>query len=132
MFKYTRTVKDDNTKSFDNHPLQLLPGRDRCSFAKAKVVLLQHLDGGLTVHYKDVQIARFEHKSGVPLKIGGFTPACDYSHKEVQMKRENRLGVNQQKSISNYSPGKDHPWKQNYGYRLNGKLIHQKEMVESR
>ena len=131
-FKYTRTVKNDNTISFDNHLLQLPPGKDRCSFAKAKVALYQHLDGGLTVHYKDVQIARFEHKPGVPLKIGKFTPAYDYSHKEVQTKRENRMGMNQLKSISNYSPGKDHPWKQSYGYRLNGKLIHQKEMIESR
>jgi len=131
-FKYTRTVKNDNTISFDNHLLQLPPGRDRCSFSKAKVVLFQHLDGGLTVHYKDVQIARFEHKLGVPLKIGKFTPAYDYSHKEVQTKRDAQIGINQQKSISNYSPGKDHPWKQNYGHRLNGTLIHQKEMVESR
>ena len=131
-FKYTRTVKNDNTISFDDHLLQLPPGKDRCSFAKAKVALYQHLDGGLTVHYKDVQIARFEHKSGVPLKIGKFTPAYDYSHKEIQTKRENRMGMNQLKSISNYSPGKDHPWKQNYGHRLNGKLIHQKEMIESR
>lgn len=130
-FKYTRTVKNDNTISFDNHPLQLPSGKDRCSFAKAKVVLLQHLDGGLTVHYKGVQIARFEHKLGVPLKIGKFTPACDYSHKEVHTKRENHLGVNQQKSISNYSPGRDHPWKQNYGYRLNGKLILPKKLVQS-
>ena len=131
-FKYTRSVKNDNTISFDNHPLQLPPGRSRCSFAKEKVVLFQHLDGGLTVHYKDVQIARFEHKSCVPLKIGKFTPACDYSHKEVQTKRKDRTGMNKQMSISNYSPGKSHPWKQNYGYRLNGKLIHQKQMVESR
>ena len=85
-FKYTRTVKHDKTISFDGHLLQLPPGRDRCSFAKAKVALHQHLDGGLTVHYKDVQIARFEHTLGAPLKIGKFTPACDYSHKKVQAK----------------------------------------------
>lgn len=130
-FKYTRTVKNDNTISFDNHSLQLPPGRDRCSFTKAKVALHQHLDGGLTVHYKSVQIARFEHKLGVPLKIGKFTPAHDYSHKEVQSKREDRTVMNKQKSINKYPPGKDHPWKQDYGYRLNGKLIRQKEMVES-
>jgi len=130
-FKYTRTVKNDNTISFDNHSLQLPPGRERCSFAKAKVALHQHLDGGLTVQYKDVQIARFEHKSGLPLKIGKFTPACDYSHKGVQTKRKDWMGMNKQNSIGNYSPGKNHPWKQNYGYRLNGTLIRQKEMVES-
>jgi hypothetical protein len=56
--------------------------------------------------------------------IGKITPACDYSHKEVQTKRKDRTDMNKQTSISNYSPGKDHPWKHNYGYRLNGKLIH--------
>jgi hypothetical protein len=131
-FKYTRTVKNDNTTSFDNHSLQLPPGKDRCSFAKEKVTLYQHLDGGLTVHYKDVKIARFEHKPGVPLKIGKFTPAYDYSNKKVQIKKQNRLGGNQQKSITKYSPRKDHPWKQDYGYRLNGKLICQKKMNQSR
>ena len=39
--------------------------------------------------------------------------------------------MNKQKPIINYSPGKDHPWKQDYGYRLNGKFIHEKELVES-
>ena len=131
-FKYTRTVKNDNTISFDNHLLQLPPGRDRCSFAKAKVVLYQHLDGGLTVHYKDVQIARFEHKLGVPLKIGKFIPARDYSHMEVQSESRKQADHRKPKIRHIYSPGKDHPWKQNYGYRLNGKLIHQKEMLESR
>ena len=130
-FKYTRTVKNDNTISFDNHPLQLPPGRERCSFAKAKVVLLQHLDGGLTVHYKDIQIARFAHKSGVPLKIGKFTPARDYSHKEIQSGRRKQANPKKLNTRHNYSPGKDHPWKQNYGYHLNGKLICRKDLVES-
>jgi len=121
----TRTVKNDNTISFDNHPLQLPPAKNRCSFAKAKVALYQHLNAGLTVHYKDVQIARFEQNWQVHPR------ACGYSHKEVQTKRKIRMGVNNQKSISNYSPGKDHPWKQNYGYWLNGKLICQKDLVES-
>ena len=130
-FKYTRTVKNDNTISFDNHPLQLPPGRNRSSFAKAKVVLLQHLDGGLTVHYKGVQIARFAHKSGVPLKIGKFIPARDYSHKEIQPESRKQANPKKLKTRHNYSPGKDHPWKQNYGYHLNGKLICQKDLVES-
>ena len=130
-FKYTRTVKNDNTISFDNHLLQLPPGMNRSSFAKAKVALYQHLDGGLTEQYKCVQIARFKHKLCVPLKIGKFTPARDYSHEEVHTKRKFHMGVNKQKSISNYSPEKGHPWKQNYGHRLNGTLIRQKEMVKS-
>jgi len=35
-FKYTRTVKNDNTISFDNHLLQLPPGRDSVLLPKQK------------------------------------------------------------------------------------------------
>ena len=130
VFKYTRTVKNDNTIPFDLHRLQLPPDKDRCSFAKAKVALHQHLDGVLTVHYQGAEIARFEHNPNVPLKIGKFTPACNHSPESNQSK-EKQTKQKKPKSISNYSPGKDHPWKQNYGYRLNGKLIRQKDLVES-
>ena len=62
------------------------------------LTIIPYLDGGLTVRYKDVQIARFEHKLGVPLKIGKFIPACDYSHTEVNQKAGNRQTIENQKS----------------------------------
>lgn len=130
VFKYIRTVNNDNTIRFNNHTLQLPPGKDRCSFAKAKVTLRQHLNGMLSVHYQDTQIASFEHKSGVPIKIGKFIPARDYSNKEKQSKPQRQTERKIYIPKKPTSPGSDHPWKQKYGYHLNGKLIQQNPAVE--
>jgi hypothetical protein len=47
--KYTRTVAADNTIRFAGQTLQLLPARDRLSFARAHVEVHQRLDGSLAV-----------------------------------------------------------------------------------
>lgn len=119
-FHYTRFVKNDNTISFDNHILQLPSPANRCSFAKAKVTLHQHLDGRLTVHYHNSQIACFEQMPGVPIRINKFIPAHDYSNKAHLPADAQK----QPKQIPHSSPGLDHPWKRSYGYHLNGTLIH--------
>src|SRR5215471_602848 len=49
--KYTRKVASDNTVRFAGQVLQLLPGRDRLSFARAVVEVHQRLDGSLAVVY---------------------------------------------------------------------------------
>jgi len=73
-FLYQRTVRNDNTFSFDNVLLQIPPGKHRTHYAKAKVELRQHLDCALTVHYHGNQIARFEQAEGCRLRIGSFIP----------------------------------------------------------
>lgn len=50
-FKYTRVVAADNTVRFGDQRLQLLPGRDRVSYAKARVEVHERLDGSLGVYY---------------------------------------------------------------------------------
>ena len=122
VFRYTRLVKNDNTISFDNHILQLPAPTDRSSFAKAKVTLLHHLDGRLTVQYHNAQIACFRSMPEIPLKVGKFTPAQDYSHKQHPPSVPQK-GHKEKKNKSTFSPGLDHPWKQSYGYHLNGRLI---------
>lgn len=74
-FKYTRIVRNDNTISFDRHSLQIPPGPRRRSWARAQVEVRQHLEGQLTVHYHDQQIAVFQPAADTPLRIGHFTPA---------------------------------------------------------
>lgn len=73
-FRYQRTVRNDNTISFDNVLLQIPPGKHRTHYAKAKVELRQHLDCALTVNYHGKLIARFEQAEGFPLRIGSFVP----------------------------------------------------------
>jgi transposase len=130
VFQYCRTVKNDNTISFNKHILQLSPSRERGSYAKAKVSLHQHLNGKLTVHYQGITIASFEHKSNVPIKIGKFVPASDFSNQEKLSKPLKPLGQKIFIPRPPSSPGPEHPWKQKYGFHLNGKLIQQNPTSE--
>ncbi|HEX5503151.1 MAG TPA: ISNCY family transposase [Thermomicrobiales bacterium] len=56
-FKYQRTVAADNTVRFGEHRLQLLPGADRVSWAKAPVEVHERLDGELAVYYHGTCVA---------------------------------------------------------------------------
>lgn len=51
-FKYQRTVAKDNTVRLGEHTLQLLPGPERTGYARARVEIQEHLDGGLMVTYQ--------------------------------------------------------------------------------
>jgi len=51
-FKYRRTVAADNTVRLEEHRLQLLPGRQRSSYARAHVEVQERLDGSLAVYYE--------------------------------------------------------------------------------
>ena len=51
-FKHQRTVTNDNTISFDGKRLQIPPGPDRISYARAHVEVQQRLDGSLAICYK--------------------------------------------------------------------------------
>jgi len=51
-FKYQRTVASDNTVCFGKERLQLLPGPDRLSYARARVEVQKRLDGTLVVRYQ--------------------------------------------------------------------------------
>jgi hypothetical protein len=50
-FKYERIVAADNTVQFGPHRIQLLPGKERRSYARATVEVHEHFDGSLTIHY---------------------------------------------------------------------------------
>ena len=51
-FKHRRKVAKDNTVRFQLHTLQLLPGRERPSYAGAAVEVLEELDGRLSVRHE--------------------------------------------------------------------------------
>ena len=131
VFRYARTVNNDNTIRFDNQILQLPPGKERSSYAKAKVSLHQNLNGMLAILYQDIQIASFKHKSNIPIRVGKFIPARDYSNKEKLLEPRKHDKTSAQLPQKPYSPKTDHPWKQNYGYHLNGKLIQQNPISDS-
>jgi len=56
-FKYERSVANDNTVRLQEHLIQLLPGPQRRSYAKARVMVHEHLDGALSVVYQGTRLA---------------------------------------------------------------------------
>jgi hypothetical protein len=56
-FKYTRVVAADNTIRWQGAALQLLPGPDRLSYARAQVEVHERLDSSLAVYYQDQCLA---------------------------------------------------------------------------
>ena len=59
-FKHRRRVARDNTVKFHRHTLQILPGRHRPSYAGAVVVVLEGLDGRLSLQHEGRIIASQE------------------------------------------------------------------------
>jgi hypothetical protein len=58
--KYRRTVGSDNVVSFKCHRLQIQPGMDRVSYARARVTVHESLDGTLAVHYEGQSLSTTE------------------------------------------------------------------------
>lgn len=56
-FQYQRTVAHDNTVQLGDHRLQLMPGTQRVSYARATVDIHEHLDGRLVVYYQGEPVA---------------------------------------------------------------------------
>ena len=56
-FKYLRTVAADNTVTLGEHSLQLLPSRQRTSYARVRVEVQERLDGSLAVVYQGQTLA---------------------------------------------------------------------------
>ena len=59
-FAYEATVANDNCIRLGGVMIDVPATRQRLSYAKAKVLVKQHLDGRWTVHYKDQIIARHQ------------------------------------------------------------------------
>ena len=73
-FKYTRTVTNDNTVSFNKHRLQIPPGPQRRSYAQAKVELRHDLDGSLAICYQGQTLVTFQPAEPAPPRVGHFHP----------------------------------------------------------
>jgi transposase len=105
-FKYTRTVTNDNTISFNKHRLQIPAGPQRQSFAKAKVELRHHLDGSLAVFYQGQNLVTFQPATLTPPRVGTFTPAAPASPPSEPDKA--RLPKSPRQP---WKPPPDHPWR---------------------
>jgi transposase len=108
-FKHIRTVANDNTISFDGHRLQIPPGPQRRSFARAKVDVWQHLDGRLEVRYQGQSLVIFEPADEQPVRVQKFTPAPGQEVPEKQPSQPKVVKL--PKTRKPYKPSPDHPWR---------------------
>jgi len=74
-FKHQRTVNNDTSISFSGHPLQIPPGPDRISYARARVDVHQRLDGSLAICHKGKTLIVYQPAESGPVRVGKFTPA---------------------------------------------------------
>lgn len=106
-FKYTRTVTNDNTISFNNYRLQIPPGPDRKSYAKARVELHHYMDGSLAVFYQGNHLVTFQPATSAPPRVGQFQPATPATPPAkppaTTLPKQPRQP---------WKPPADHPWKQ--------------------
>ncbi len=54
--KEERTVASDNTISYKAKTYQILPGNNRISFVRAKVMVHKHLDGSIHIFFKEQEL----------------------------------------------------------------------------
>ena len=108
-FKHQRSVANDNTISFDGKRLSIPPGPNRISFARARVDVLQYLDGRLAICYKGDTLIVYQPASPDPVRVGKFTPATLPEVAPPQTKPE--PPSSKPKPRKPYKPAPDHPWR---------------------
>jgi hypothetical protein len=112
-FHYRRVVGADHTVAFDGLRLPIAPTSRRRSYARAKVDVYLHLDGRLTIHHQDQQLAAFDHDPRVPLRADTFVPARPivYRPTEVVAPAESPP-PSKPRPVTR--PGPNHPWRKSY------------------
>jgi len=102
--KHQRTVGSDNVVRFNNRRLQVQPGADRLSYARAKVTVHEGFDGQLAVYYKGQRLATTDAPPDAA-QLRSNNAATDQLVKRFLRHRP-------------WKPGPDHPW------RRSGKVFH--------
>lgn len=115
-FAYERVVANDNTVQLGEHRLQILPGPRRAIYAKARVIVREHLDGTLSVRDKDdrlrVQVLPTGSQRGSPRTLR----ARDYARLSSAPRLQPPKKTNASNHVSHrgprpYRPAVDHPWR---------------------
>jgi transposase len=109
VFRYQRTVMNDNTIAFNNHHLQIPPSPERASFAKAKVDLHHHMDGRLSVLFQGKTLVIFLPAEPGPPRVDKFKPAPQISLPQpAQLVQSHNP---RQASKQPHKPAPGHPWR---------------------
>jgi len=110
-FKHERTVAHDNTISFAGVTLQIPPGPDRISYAKARVQVCQYLDGRVGICYQDQLLTIIDRHQEGPVRVGKLS--ADQQEPLPAPVLETQQVVPDEKPArkKSHKPAADHPWR---------------------
>lgn len=128
-FKHHRTVLNDNTISFDGQRLQIPPGPDRISFARARVDVQHRLDGSLAICHRGQTLVVYQPATPGPVRVGKFTPAQPAQPVAQAKLQQPQSSV--AKARTPYKPSPDHPWRR-YPAVVKAKVTHQQHTQTER
>ncbi|MDP9383596.1 MAG: hypothetical protein M3Q29_26330, partial [Chloroflexota bacterium] len=120
-FKYERVVGSDNTVRLGEHRLQLLVGRYRRSYAKAKVEVHERLDGSLCVYHQGELLLSQAAPSEAPLlrarsgRLARASAAPPEAIPAVAPATSEPIASPMPRQPC--KPRADHPWKKGYKQR---------------
>lgn len=110
-FKYERMVAADNTVQFGPQRIQVLPGKERRSYARATVEVREHFDGSLSIHSAGEQLASTEAPVEAPqLRARGGRLQLPASG-STQADQLAGAGASGGKQTGGSTPRADHPWR---------------------
>jgi transposase len=116
-FKHERTVANDNTISFAGVILQIPPGPDRISYAKARVQVHQYLDGRVGICYQDQLLTIIDRQQEGPVRVGKLTAGqpelLPTSVQETQQVVPDKSPARK----TSHKPATDHPWRKPFKRR---------------
>lgn len=111
-FKHERTVANDNTISFAGVTLQIPPGPDRISYAKARVQVCQYLDGRVGICYQDQLLTIIDKQQEGPVRVGKLAAGQQEPPQSAPVLETQQAAPNQQPARKTpHKPAADHPWR---------------------
>jgi transposase len=110
-FKHERTVANDNTISFAGACLQIPPGPDRISYAKARVQVHQYLDGRIGICYQDQLLTIIDRHQEEPVRVGKLGPGQQELPPAPVPETQQVVPDPQPARQTSHKPAADHPWR---------------------
>ncbi len=114
-FHYLRTVANDNTVRLEERLVHIPPGPGGRSYAGCRVQLQERLNGSLTVHYQDHQIAHQPAASATPLRARRRKRTEGITEPQ-QLALQPAPAPTPRTTISTHlgKPAPDHPWRRSF------------------
>lgn len=122
-FKYERTVGNDNTVQWQGKVIQIPPGPRRRSYAKAKVIVQEGMDGSVAIYYQGQRIA-YEKAPNEAVLLRVRAKSAGIQAKRIADKGENRPEKGksdaEREQKESARPGRDHPWRKPFFAKKTG------------